>query len=125
MIRINDGSSGDGGLPSINRMAILLDPAKGYLEWVRSCPEGDDGITLEELRSEPTVYLIPEMDAEPEAWLQKNFQAIFEQELDAWCGDDAFWPEDRSFKVFKRFFRVRLASMVVDMGRGPIKRNGA
>ena len=72
---------------------------------------------------EPTAYLIPEVDAEPDAWLKRNFATIFEHELYAWCVDTELWPKDRSFKAFKKFFNIRFCSMVLDMGKEPISRD--
>ena len=111
-------------LPTVNRCAVVLEPTSAYLEWAKSCPEGDEGLTLDEVREEGTVYLIPEVDAEPETWLKRNYKAMFEHELESWCTDDAFWPEDRSFKAFKGFFDIRFCSMVLDMGKGAIERDG-
>ena len=108
----------------VNRAAVVLEPAQAYLEWARECPEALPDLTLEELGEEGTVYLIPETGAAPENWLRRNFVAMFEHELYAWYADQAFWPKDRSFKAFKKFFKVRFCSMVLDLGRGPIEREG-
>ena len=117
-------ASKEGGidLHTVNRMAVVLEPAQAYFEWARECPEALPDLTLEELGGEGTVYLIPETDADPENWLRRNYVAIFENELDAWYRDRAFWPKDRSFKAFKKFFRMRFCSMVLDLKRGPIEK---
>ena len=109
-------------LPIVNRAAVVLEPAQAYLEWARECPEALPDLTLEELCEEGTAYLIPETDADPEKWLRRNFGAMFEHELYAWYTDRAFWPKDRSFKAFKKFFKVRFCSMVLDLGKGPIEK---
>jgi len=116
--------SKDGGrdLHIVNRMAVVLEPAQAYLEWARECPEALPDLTLEDLGEEGTVYLIPETDADPENWLRRNYVPMFEHELDAWYRDQAFWPKDRSFKAFKKFFRVRFCSMVLDLGKGLIEK---
>jgi hypothetical protein len=106
----------------VNRDAVVVEPAEAYLEWARECPEALPDLTLEELGEEGTVYLIPETNADPERWLKRNFGAMFENELDAWYTDRAFWPKDRSFMVFKKFFKVRFCSMVLDLGIGPIEK---
>jgi hypothetical protein len=51
-------------------------------------------LTLEKLGEEGTVYLIPETDADPKNLLSRNFVAMFENELDVWYTDRAFWPKD-------------------------------
>jgi len=113
----------DDGLPTVNRSALVVEPTKVYLEWARGCPDGDPELTLDEICEEITIYLIPEVYAEPEAWLKRNYKAIFEHELESWCIDDDLWPGDRSFKAFRKFFRVRYCSMLLDMGRGAIERD--
>jgi len=119
-------ASKEGGIEFhiVNRAAVVLEPAQAYLEWARECPEALPDLTLEELGEEGTVYLIPETDADPESWLRRNFVPMFEHELDAWYTDQTFWPKDRSFKAFKKFFNVRFCSMVLDLGKGPIEREG-
>ncbi len=124
---MSHGGNGEAGpdLPTVNRAAVVLEPAAGYLEWAKECPDGLPDLTLSDLSEEGTVYLIPETDAEPEAWLRRNCTTLFVHELFAWCTDEAFWPRDRSFKAFKKFFQVRFCSIVLDLGRGPIERDSA
>lgn len=109
-------------LPTVNRAAVVLESAAGYLEWARGCPDSLPDLTMEDLGEEGTVYLIPETDTDPEAWLRRHYAPLFAHELLAWCTDEAFWPRDRSFKAFKKFFQVRFCSLVLDLGRGPIER---
>jgi hypothetical protein len=100
--------------PTINRHAVILVPTEECLEWVRSCA-GDD-MPLADVEREPTVYLIPEGKAAPEAYLRRHFKAIFEEELNSWYTDPDMWPKDRSFKTFKKFFAVQVSTMVFDLG---------
>jgi hypothetical protein len=109
-------------LPIVNRATVVLEPAQGYLEWARECPEVIPDLKLKELGEEGTVYLIPETNAEPDRWLRRNFVAMFEHELYAWYTDRVFWPKDRSFKAFKKFFKVRFCSMVLELGKGSIEK---
>jgi hypothetical protein len=112
-------------VPTVNRSALVLEPAEAYWEWANSCHGDDPKLAPPEPgdEEEGTVYLIPEMDFGPEAWLRRNYATMFEHELWAWCTDETFWPEDRSLKAFKRFFKVRFHSMVLDMGEEPIARD--
>ena len=109
-------------LPDMNRFALVLEPAEAYLEWAKVYPEADPDLTLDDLCEEGTVYLIPEVEGHLEAWLKRNYKAMFECELNLWCTDDSFWPDDLSFKTFEKFFNIRFCSMVLDMGHGIIKR---
>ena len=104
-------------MDTVNRFALVLEPTEAYLKWATGSPEGDDELTLEELQDDATVYLIPETTAGPDAFLRRNYAAMFERELASWCTDESFWPKNRSFKTFKRFFRVRLHSVVIDLGK--------
>jgi hypothetical protein len=85
---------------------------------MNSCP--GDPTTLAKVQKEPTVYLIPEGDAEPEGYVRRHFKAIFEEELNSWYTDPDLWPKDRSFKTFKKFFSVQVSTMVFDLGKGMI-----
>ena len=111
-------------LPTINRFAVILLPTQACLDWIKSCPGGDSCPILDELRREPTVYLIPEGKAEPESYVRRHFKAMFEAELGSWYSDPALWTAAISFENFKRFFEVRIGSMVFDLGPGPIIKEG-
>lgn len=118
-------SNGEEGiiLPIVNRAAMVLEPAQAYLELARVCPEAIPDLTLKQLGEEGTVYLIPDTNDEPDKWLRRNFGAMFENELEAWYTDRVFWPKDRSFKAFKKFFKVRFCSIVLDLGNGSLEKD--
>ena len=103
-------------LPTINRFAVILLPTEACLDWIRSCTGGDANLTLDELRREPTVYLIPEGKAEPKSYVRRHFKAMFEAELGSWYTDPTSWPKALSLKNFKKFFEVHVSSMVFDLG---------
>ena len=109
-------------LPTINRNIIVVEPTEVFLEWARKNPDEDAGLTMKELTADLTAYLIPEQDADAKAWLRRNFKIIFEIELDGWCTDSSLWPTDRSFKAFKKYFRVYFCSNVIDLAKGAILR---
>ncbi|NQT18381.1 MAG: hypothetical protein HQ592_01660 [Planctomycetes bacterium] len=122
MIRTND-EDGFRELPTVNRCAVVLEPTEVYLAWAKEIPEPDEGLELDDIMQDSTCYLIPEIDSDPENWLRRNYAAMFVSELESWCTDESLWPEDRSFKKFKRFFRVRFHSIVIDMGNDAIVRD--
>lgn len=109
-------------LPTINRNVLVAEPTEVFLEWAKRFPDVDLELTMDELLADSTAYLIPEQEAEPDAWLRWNFKTIFEIELDGWCTDSSLWPTDRSFKAFKKFFRVHFCSNVIDLAKGAIVR---
>jgi hypothetical protein len=107
-------------LPTINRNILVVEPTEVFLEWARKCFDEDADLTIEELTEDLATYLIPEQDADAEAWLFRNFRTIFEIELESWCADPALWPKIRSLKVFKTFFRIHFHSSILDLGKGTI-----
>jgi hypothetical protein len=108
-------------IPTINRYAIILDPAEGYFDWTKACPEPDPKLTLVELQIESTVFLVPETNTEPENWLKRNCKPILEHELEAWYTDENYWPEKLTYKLFKEFFNIRVSSMVMDLGKETVE----
>jgi hypothetical protein len=116
----NPISEDDFDLPVVNRGALVLRATQAFIEWANSCGEGPK-LALEEMNEdEHTVYLVPEVEYRPDAWLRQHFRILFEYELASWCTDAACWPEDRSFEAFQRYFTVQFHSMVVDLGDEPI-----
>jgi hypothetical protein len=107
-------------LPAVNRAALLLKPTQAYADWANSCGEGPK-LVLSEMEDDfSSVYLIPEVDFRPDAWLRKHYRTLFEHELWNWCTDPSTWPKGRSFRAFQEFFTVHFHSMVVDLGGEPI-----
>ena len=46
---------------------------------------------------------------------------IFELELEAWCTDQAQWPEKRDLVTFREWFEVTAESVVADLADGAIE----
>lgn len=98
---------------SINRNAIVIKPRQALLDWVNSIyPDSPvTGIP------EGTVYLVKEKDSNEaiERWLAKNFDDIFQNELNNWHTDEKDWPGQRTWKQFKEWFEVEIHSIILDM----------
>jgi len=109
-------------LPIINRNILVAEPTEVFLEWAKRNPDTDLELTMDELLTDSTAYLIPEQEGDAQSWLRRNFKTIFEIELDGWCTDPSRWPADRSFKAFKKYFNVRFCSTVIDLAKGEIAR---
>jgi hypothetical protein len=99
-------------------MAIILVPTEACLDWINSCDTKK--MTLEEIRREPTVFLLPEGRGEMESQVQRHYKAMFEEELNSWYTDPSMWPKDLSSRTFKKFFTIQVSSMVFDLGKGII-----
>ena len=89
----------------------------------RSRPDESE-LTLEDLAREPSVYLIPECESGEEVRkvLRELCEEIFNEQLDGWYRDEASWPEDRSFKVFRRWFDFEYHWMLLDLCDEPLIR---
>jgi hypothetical protein len=109
-------------LPMINRNVFVAEPTEVFLEWAKNNPDTDLDLTMDELLADSTAYLIPEQEDDAQSWLRRNFKTIFEIELDGWCTDPSRWPDNRSFKTFKKYFRVHFCSSVIDLAKGAIER---
>ena len=98
----------------INRAAVIVRPAQPYIDWAANL---DDSGILPDPNDEQTVYLIPSYEDDEEAWeiLEDLYPAMFENELLGWHTDESAWPQDRSFAMFKQWFRVELHSVVEDL----------
>ena len=107
-------------LPTINRFGIILLPTQACLDWIKSCVGDDGNLTLDELRREPTVYLIPEGRAKPETYIRRHFKVMFESELGSCYTDSTLWPKAISFANFQKFFEIHVTSMVIDLGKRQI-----
>ena len=98
---------------SINRNAIIVKPKQDLFDWINSIyPESPA-----EAAHEGTVYLVKERDSneEIEKWLQKNYDSIFQNELNNWHTDEKDWPQKRTYKQFTEWFDFEIHSMILDL----------
>ena len=98
----------------INRAAVIVRPAKPYVEWAQTL---DDSGLEPDPSDDATVYLIPNYADEVEAWelLSKIYEEIFENELWSWHTEEDDWPKDRTFAMFRAWFEVEFHSIVEDL----------
>lgn len=98
---------------SVNRNAIVIKPKKPFFDWIHYIYP-DKTVSH---RSEANIYLIREMDSneEIENWLTRNFDKLFQNELNDWNTDEACWPQKRTFKIFKEWFDYEIHSMILDL----------
>lgn len=102
----------------VDRSVAVIKPKAKFLEWLESLPEEGEGVdlTLDQLRSDCTVLLIPEYE-EPEeavAYIDEIFEQIFKMELASWHEDEASWPKDMSLKAFWETFDIEIHAMLID-----------
>jgi hypothetical protein len=98
---------------SINRNAIVVKPKKEFFDWINYLyPEN-----MIHKKEEANIYLIRERDSneEIERWISRNFDLLFQNELNDWHTDENDWPQKRTYKLFKEWFDFEIHSMVLDL----------
>lgn len=101
----------------INRAAAVIKPRQPFVDWINAHPDADEcNVTIEQVREDCTVILIPEFTDQEEAQkhLRKLAGWIFESELYVWYTDRESWPKRRGWKTFEQWFEVEIHSLVVD-----------
>jgi len=53
-------------MDAIKRSAVIVIPAQPFLDWLHRVDPTSAELKLEDLRREPTIYLLPEYDTEEE-----------------------------------------------------------
>ncbi len=101
----------------INRCAIVITPLEPFLNWSSSLFE--DALDREILQ-ETRVYLVSEDIQDLEAWIRKKYSKIFEFELSSWVTNKKKWPQRRSFKMFKEWFRYDVTTTIFDFEKSPV-----
>lgn len=106
----------------INRSAIVVKPGQPFLDWLHRVDPTSVHLTLDDLRREPTIYLLPECESEAEAleYLREVSNEIFEEHLDGWYRVPSEWPTNRDLTVLRRWFECSFHSMIVDLCDEPI-----
>jgi hypothetical protein len=108
-------------LPVVNRNAVMIKAKQPFHDWLRKIyfPE-----VPPQLCEEPNLYLLPdfETDRETEEYLKNNFNRIFGSELWGWNTDEQNWPANRTYKMFKDWFEVKMQCMVIDMANYPLEK---
>ena len=111
-------------MKTINRAIAVIKPRQPYVDWINQLPDSLESVSLEDLQADCTAILIPEFDREEEskAFISAIAERIFQEELESWCTSETLWPKRRTNRMFWRWFYVEVHSVVVDAGKGPIKK---
>jgi hypothetical protein len=109
-------------MTTINRTAIIVMPGQPFLEWLHGADPTSRELSLEDLRREPTVYLLPECENAEEAreFLAEVCSEIFEEQLNGWYRVPSSWPMVRDLNAFDQWFEYRFHSMLVDTCDDPL-----
>ncbi len=105
----------------VNRSILIVRAKQPFLEWLRSLPDPAN-ITLDEVNSDNTAYLIQDYksDDEREKILTHCYDLVFEDQLAGWWRDETDWPEIRDMETFKEWFDIEFHSLVIDLVDGPL-----
>lgn len=111
----------------LNRTALILRYREPALCWINgNDPEGHQ-MTLEEVNTDQTVYLVADDAADTHEkcrrWLKKNYLFFFESELDGWFPEDV-WPGELTLKLFGEWFAPEFHGVILDTVEGPIIDDG-
>lgn len=98
---------------SIDRNAIVIKPKPRLLDWINAIYPDNPVEAIDE----GTVYLVKERGRieEIKKWLQRNFDNIFQNELNNWHTDEKDWPQKRTYKLFTEWFDFEIHSMILDL----------
>jgi hypothetical protein len=100
-------------------VAVVVMPKEPFLNWVRNLPDPDHVVTLERLRKEPNIYLLPSLSmADSEAawaWIEEGFDWLFVEQLEGWWRDEKAYPENRTYEMLLEWFEIHVSTMVQDM----------
>jgi hypothetical protein len=117
---------------TIKRRRIMARPVQAFLDWLHRADPMSSELSLEHLRREPTVYLLPECEKEEEAreYLEEMCGQIFEERLDNWYRVPSAWPNRRDLDAFNRWVEWSSHTRVVGpsnnllLQRGDLNRTG-
>jgi len=102
-------------VPTINRAVIITIPLQPYYDWCNQLEDDSTEPYGPVHRTEIEAYLVSDNFDDPEKVIKRHYKEIFEMELFGWCTDKEMWPKQRSYPVFKKWFRVEVASLIFDL----------
>ena len=107
-------------VPTINRVAVVLEPKEPYLDWARNLDGDDPTIDTMSRENLTTVYLIEDDAESEEEPLRRHWDWIFAENLHSWHTDPRLWPQNRTYAMFKEWFDVRIVDIVYDLAEGRV-----
>lgn len=103
----------------LNRTAITINNLEPYIDWMRQrdADFNRSVITVVRTRTYGASILLPEFEMEEDVleWIEENYSWLFEFQLSAWTEDETAWPADRDLAMFRKWFRVDIQNVVVDV----------
>lgn len=105
-----------------NRHAVILKYKKPFIAWEKKQNPWKDSDPLHNVDKAPArISLFMKTEADPyEKWLNKNFKLIFEEELECWVLNKKFWPQKRTYLLFRRWFDISFTPYIIDEDAGKV-----
>ena len=96
----------------IDRSAIMILPGEIYYQWGRCVHRANSDFPY----PEPELYLIPGFESQDEvtAFIKTFYDFFFQHELQKWEVDPSFWPVNRTYEMFRKWFDVTLIQTIKD-----------
>jgi hypothetical protein len=109
----------------LNRSVLIVRPKQPFVDWINTAdPEPGEVphvFTLTEVNEDATAFLVEvEDEDELEKWLKKNWQPLFEEQLEGWYVDPDLWPKARTLRMFREWCGLDLHTIVLDTGSTPL-----
>jgi len=106
----------------LNRAGLSIRPRQPFVDWVQSFTQSVP--SLAELSLEAMLYLIDEVEQESDFdfAIERHWQAIFENELEAWDEFGDHWPKNLTRDQFDNWFSVDRQLMSFDLSQQPLLR---
>lgn len=106
----------------VDRSAVVLKPTEAFLNWLNGTSDNLPDLTLAQLRSNCSVYLVPQTDTPEETagYFGERWREIFSAELASWEVPETQWPE-LSPQEFARFFDLEFHDMVMDLDENDLQ----
>ncbi|MBV8657856.1 MAG: hypothetical protein JO142_08560 [Burkholderiales bacterium] len=100
----------------VDRSIAVIKPKQPFLDWLNKLPDNEVTLTLEDIRSDCTVLMVPEVNEQEDgiAYVDDMADRIFEMELASWTQDDKLWPRVRNLKTFWDWFDVEIHTVLMD-----------
>ena len=108
---------------TINRAALIVRPRQPYADWANSVDDDGPRAILEELRKEPSIYLVESIDflEDFDLLVDDTWEWIFREQLNGWMRVADSWPEDLSREMFLEWFDCEVTTTIWDMLKSKIK----
>lgn len=108
---------------TINRSIAIIRIKQPFVDWANELPDAEIKSSLDDFKTDCHAILIPEYKTDEDAirYINKIYEDIFIEQLYGWCTEEAWFPQDRTNKMFWEWFDVELHSVVMDSSTEPIE----